>query len=298
MRAQRVLYSSRISRAFSDISASVTGSVTVTKLPDWSVESFRQYAFKPALPIHLQTSDSSAVPATSRWFKKHGTSKGELAELRFEYWEPFGDAIVPLEVTKVEADSGNYSFQQLYAPLKTLLKSIKLGRSSDNARVYLAQCQLQDLPLRLRQDLPTPDIVLRAGKGDIYDANLWMGLPPTNTPLHRDPNPNLFIQLSGQKVVRLYPPEVGASILSSVQQKLGTYRSSNMRGQEMMQGKERTLLDEAVWNFSQDQKYYSEADSQVATLNPGEALFIPLGWWHSIKGLGDTINASVNFWFR
>jgi hypothetical protein len=33
-----------------------------------------------------------------------------------------------------------------------------------------------------------------------------IGHPPTYTPLHRDPNPNIFVQLAGEKVVRLLAP--------------------------------------------------------------------------------------------
>lgn len=43
-------------------------------------------------------------------------------------------------------------------------------------------------------------------------------------------------------------------------------------------------------------------------LSPGEGLFLPRGWWHSVRalpqGLGDKlgfdneVNVSVNWWFR
>ena len=133
----------------------------------------------------------------------------------------------------------------------------------------------------------------KAGKGDIYDANLWMGLSPTYTPLHRDPNPNLFLQLAGRKVVRLFPPDVGATIFAGVQEKLGRNASSTFRGEEMMQGPEKDLLEREVWEHKEH-----GADGYEAVLDHSEALFIPLGWWHSIKGVGKGVTASVNWWFR
>jgi len=33
-------------------------------------------------------------------------------------------------------------------------------------------------------------------------------------------------------------------------------------------------------------------------VSPGDALFIPKGWWHSIKSVGIGVTASVNWWFR
>lgn len=135
-------------------------------------------------------------------------------------------------------------------------------------------------------------LVKAAGKGDIYDANIWVGQPPTYTPLHRDPNPNLFVQLASSKRVRLYEPSIGAGIFRDVQRSIGQHSQANLRGEEMMDGPERTALDEAVWGCSATSAGFE------AVVNPGEALFIPKGWWHSIKSVGTGVTASVNWWFR
>lgn len=105
------------------------------------------------------------------------------------------------------------------------------------ARIYLAQASLSDLPSELRNDVPTPEVVLQSGKGDIYDTSIWLGAAPTYTPLHRDPNPNLFVQLAGRKQVRLFRPEVGHGIFAHVQQTIGGDANAIMRGPEMMEGK-------------------------------------------------------------
>ncbi|KAI9845762.1 MAG: hypothetical protein M1838_001549, partial [Thelocarpon superellum] len=150
----------------------------------------------------------------------------------------------------------------------------------------------------LRDDLPEPDIVRHAGRGDVYDANLWIGRPPTYTPLHRDPNPNLFLQLAGHKVVRLFPPPLGTDIFARVQKKLGRHGSPVFRGEEMMHGEERDLLEHEVWT-SEPSRLSGEIDGcYEARLQQGDGLFIPKGWWHSVKGVGQGINASVNWWFR
>lgn len=60
----------------------------------------------------------------------------------------------------------------------------------------------------------------------------------------------------------------------------------------MMQGLERKALHDAVWYSAKVEDGY---EVKLAT---GDALFIPQGWWHSIKGLGEGVNMSVNWWFR
>jgi hypothetical protein len=137
----------------------------------------------------------------------------------------------------------------------------------------------------LRADLPTPDVVLKAGKGDIYANSLWLGRPPTRTPLHRDPNPNIFVQLAGRKVVRLLEPGIGRALYEQSRAPTG---HANLRGQEMMEGEEMERLEDAVWGETGD------ALGREAILGSGDGLFIPKGWWHSVRSFGDGITGSVS----
>ena len=45
---------------------------------------------------------------------------------------------------------------------------------------------------------------VRAGRGDAYAINAWIGPPGTVSPLHRDPTHNILTQLYGEKRVLLY----------------------------------------------------------------------------------------------
>jgi len=191
-------------------------------------------------------------------------------------------------------------FYTFYAPLALFLQVAQHASTSNRSdafsprlpHLYIAQAQIRDLPLPLQEDLPTPSLVKNAGRGDIYDANIWLGTPPTYTPLHKDPNPNLFVQLASSKVVRLFRPEVGLSIFHTVRSRLRGHASPSFRGEEMMQGPERTALDEAVWHNPQVTEGFE------VTVRSGDAIFIPKGWWHSIKSLGRDVTASANWWFR
>ncbi|KAL1872192.1 hypothetical protein Plec18167_006795 [Paecilomyces lecythidis] len=267
-------------------------------LEDGSVNHFRDACFESQRPALLPRGHFNSLPAFRRWFVRDSAS---ATQLNHEYLQQSGETIVPLELTSAE----DGSFQRFNAPLALFLQWTHAAEVQ-SSRLYLAQCQLSDLPQSLRDDCPTPDLVAQAGKGDVYDANIWMGIPPTYTPLHRDPNPNLFVQLAGDKVVRLLSPEAGMRAFARVRQELGQdsgHGAAVFRGDEMMHGPERVLLEKVVWGES-DGSHTGAADpkhdnqSYEAHLKAGDGLFIPKGWWHSIKGIGDGVTASVNWWFR
>lgn len=185
------------------------------------------------------------------------------------------------------------------APLALLIAALRYNAQAEEPsrrlrQLYIAQSHLADLPGELSRDLPAPRVVAEAGRGDVYASSVWLGLEPTYTPLHRDPNPNLFVQLRGSKAVRLLPPRDGDAVFRHVQERLGRWGgSSRIRGAEMMEGPERGLLHDAVW---------AEPGWPLreAHLGPGDALFIPKGWWHSVRSRFDDgrLNGSVNWWFR
>jgi len=300
------------------------------------VDDFRERAFIPERPILITRGDdyeqdstnfqpSSFIPAANKWFGlagKGSTSKFHGITPSRQYLSPFGDVVLPYELIVGQSQSELYSrkeslqpelhkgqgegveailsqltkgsppgtFHRFNAPLSLFLEACTARRSS--YQLYIAQAQISDLPKELQDDLPTPRLVKEAGKGDVYDANIWMGIPPTYTPLHKDPNPNLFVQLASRKQVRLFRPVIGASIFRDVQMRIRQTSSPNFRGEEMMAGPEREVLDELVWGPS------AIRDGLQAILGPGDALFIPKGWWHSIKSVGTDVTASVNWWFR
>lgn len=298
-------------------------------LPDEPVDisKFRRSYFVPQLPVVLPRGKFKSLPAVRRWFSRSGSSI--IQSLNYTYLQQYGDCQVPLELTSFSRSSSSpidssptapecKSFTHSYSPLSFFLQWTKLAEespqcprsdsSTSERRVYLAQCQLLDLPSALRDDLlPTPRLVSDTGKGDIYDTNIWLGLAPTYTPLHRDPNPNLFVQLAGRKCVRLCAPEIGMRVFTQVRKKVdgchsGLRQEAVFRGEEMFHGLERELLEREVWNpllFEHTENTSADEDEDAkkayeVTLNAGDGLFIPMGWWHSLKGVGEGITGSVS----
>lgn len=298
------------------------------------IDAFRQKAFLPEIPYHFKNDGPSSfggLPAANKWFSQpvnhddsavlsshlneflewpfplelvSAASVGTPPVMAFRDWlsksPDLTDQILAgiLQATTAELESR--SFFQLHAPLKLLTKALKFNNEQRTKGLqpillYIAQSSLSDLPEPLKEDLPTPQLVRQAGKGDIYNSSIWLGTEPTYTPLHRDPNPNLFCQLCNQKVVRLLPPELGDRVFFEVQVQIRQQASSRIRTTEMMEGAERAVLHETIWANEKIEEKLHEAE-----LGVGDALFIPKGWWHSVKSVGSQghLNGSVNWWFR
>ena len=266
----------------------------VCTLTDPSIEAFREHAFKPGTPMLLPAGYFEFIPAISKWFD----SSTSHITLNPTYLAPHGNTIVPLEATITDSN-GLTTFTRSEQPLAVFLaftsasQDMQSTTSDKKTSVYLAQCPLNQLPQELRLDLPIPEFVTQAGRGDIYDSSIWLGRAPTYTPLHKDPNPNLFVQLAGRKAVRIFAPAVGNEIFASVKNRLGDGGRGQMRGEEMMGGEERKVLEEVVWS----EQVLGPADvvlGQEAVLEAGDGIFIPKGWWHSIKGVGEGVIGSVS----
>jgi hypothetical protein len=281
-----------------------------------------------------------SFPASARWFANDpltttGSEDPGPSSLNSTYMDQFGSAILPFELivppafeSKDSGDTSIFRFQNWLSsngsPLAELLDSVQQHESTPNAdqskflsfhspfllflkalefnklqimpvkQLYIAQAGLEDLPAAMNQDLPTPSIVRNAGAGDIYNSSIWLGLEPTYTPIHRDPNPNLFCQMCSSKIIRLLPPKTGDLLYQHIQSQIHRQGNSRIRTSEMMEGPERQAFHSAVWGLDVGENFIE------AHLDPGDALFIPTGWWHSVKSKysDGRLNASVNWWFR
>lgn len=274
---------------------------SIPVLSEATIQSFRKQALENARPSRFpqglfknRANERAFIPATAKWFRSNDQKREKSLNLAYlSKYEAFN---VPVEVTTVTSeapmqarrDGSQDHFAITDMPFKDFMN---LTQELDSAhRIYLAQCSLNSLPNELKGDLPTPEFVTKAGRGDVYDSSIWIGKSPTYTPLHKDPNPNLFVQMAGQKVVRMFEPPVGDGIFREVQHRLRATSSASFRGEEMMHGQERSMLENLVWNNVESQ---IGEQAYEAVLDSGDGLFIPRGWWHSIKSHGCGINGSV-----
>ncbi|KAI1397149.1 Clavaminate synthase-like protein [Hypoxylon fuscum] len=193
------------------------------------------------------------------------------------------------------------------------------GNSNDDADTssqgksigYLAQHPLLTQLPALRNDILIPDYCYTKSTPHPYDAridqpeldepllNAWFGPPGTITPLHYDPYHNILTQVVGRKYVRLYPP----------------LQTEDMRARGNENGVEMSntsLMDVGVvegWDAlpdgdDNDECQFNEKDLaefrglpfKDCILEPGDALYIPIGWWHYVRGL--SVSFSVSFWWN
>lgn len=275
----------------------------VNTLREVSLDAFRSgfvHAQPMLLPRYLQ--GHHTLPALEKWFLHPTIEHPRRSHLNRLYLGAHGDSAVPVEWTRYGPLVGDrrpvIGFSRAELPLRTFVETLvdrvegpqdqKFGQCVDGS-FYLAQCPIQSLDPRLQEDLPTPDFVQRAGRGDIYENSIWLGLAPTFTPIHKDPNPNFFLQMAGCKEVRLFTPELGLAIVHEALQHLR--RGSSTRLDDgMMQGEQREVLYQLAW----ESERVNDSDQVFeATLVLGDGIFIPKGWWHSLRGVGGGMNGSV-----
>ncbi|KAL8849643.1 MAG: hypothetical protein Q9221_005410 [Calogaya cf. arnoldii] len=167
---------------------------------------------------------------------------------------------------------GETTFERAEAPFSIFLEWAERARTeSPQQRLYIAQASLDRLPKPMQDDLPTPDLVTKTGKGDVYDASIWLGLAPTYTPIHRDPNPNMYLQLAGRKVIRLLEPNIGQAVFDGFHLTSGSKASSRFRGDEMMIGQEKGFLEAQIWS-NETREDGEESVGFEAILDAGESM--------------------------
>lgn len=256
-----------------------------------TASSFRTEFFLPSKPVII--SGAHVLPAAKKWFDR----LDDHTRFNTQYIRNHAaTSTLELELRNLRARSVS-RFTLPFAEAITIL-SAQTGQSwPAETNAYVAQSSLDDLSDELVSDLPTPQIVRESARGDVYGSSIWMGFPPTSTPLHRDPNPNLFVQLAGTKCFRMLDPTEGALVYQAAVGE-GTGR---IRGAEMLIGKESQRIEEWLWGEQiESPRTKNQARLQVkcweAHLDEGDAIFIPVGWWHSVRGLGSgsSINASVS----
>lgn len=179
------------------------------------------------------------------------------------------------------------------------LVSIQDGRDSDpqyerNQKYLRSECRFSDFIARLKTTDSSNDFYMTAGNmgnhrgalakifadsdnvniGDGYlqgpaEGSLWIGPKGTITPLHFDMVNNLFCQIRGRKRVRLVP----SWSLPWVYNDYHVYSD----------------VDAADPDF-EVHPLFKNVTVFDFVVNPGEILFIPVGWWHHLVSLDVSIS--------
>ena len=178
------------------------------------------------------------------------------------------------------------------------------------------KCPVQ-LPVNAVSGLPEGDVNGSDDGGTTNDiqSNIWFGPAWTISPLHHDPYHNILCQVVGKKYVRLYAPEDSARLYPRSEKEEAPGNRDLARelpdGSQVV-GKEKgqvdyidmsntSKMDVAAMELSSAEDWddvypgISEVPYVECVLEAGEALYIPIGWWHYVRSC--SVGISVSFWW-
>ncbi|WP_437304252.1 cupin-like domain-containing protein [Sorangium sp. So ce388] len=184
--------------------------------------------------------------------------------------ETFGDVVV--DVTTGRLSDPDYDMHAARHTESTSLRDfvarIEAARTETNDFYMVANNRVLE---RTRLGALLNDVVLPDGycaaQRLLGSSALWLGPAGTVTPLHYDTSNILFGQVYGRKRYRMIAP----------------FETSLFEGAHAMyaaRDPEQGSMDPVL--------------VKDVVLEPGEALFIPVGWWHHVRALDASISLGIN----
>lgn len=146
-------------------------------------------------------------------------------------------------------------------PFNKFIEGLENGDNNDLYMTAQNKCMNGEVLDELYSDmLPLPSFLTYEHKSGFF----WIG-KNTTTPLHHDLTNNLMCQVMGTKLIRVCPP----SEFEKIEYNVGVH--SHIRW----------LTEELIINQKiKTHDYY---------IQPGDALLLPVGWWHCVKSFGISI---------
>ena len=231
-----------------------------------SKDEFLEKYYAAHLPVIL-TDLVSDWPAMTRW--------------SLDYFEEKigGDTEIELQFGRDQAEDyeiRNDDFKRRL-PFKTYLSMLRRGERTNNY-----YCTANNGSYNrgvfdpLWEDIrPLPDFL---EPNAAHDGFFWLGPPGTVTPFHHDLTNNLLVQVIGRKRLLI----------------ASSYQTPDMRNHRHVY---------SHWtgkDFAPDAPAAPGKPRLIeCMLEPGEAIFLPIGWWHYVEGLDMTVSLSfTNFIWR
>jgi hypothetical protein len=242
------------------------GGTTIERRSGMGAQEFLEHYYAPARPVILG-GEMDDWPALSRWTPSYLQTLIGSALVEYQG----GRAANP----RFEMDKDRHSRT---APFDSFIDAITATDAGNDA--YLTaynSARNQEALALLTQDMGFLDKFLTRDAA-MPDGMPWIGPAGTVTSLHHDLTNNFIAQLVGRKQVTVLPAaEVGR-----------LYNHHHVFSQI-------TDLDAPDLDMT---LYPRLADTTAfnVVLEPGEILFLPLGWWHQVKALDFSVTVTfTNF---
>ncbi|XP_012473861.1 lysine-specific demethylase JMJ31 [Gossypium raimondii] len=156
------------------------------------------------------------------------------------------------------------------APKQIYLAQIPIINAENEARVQLET---------LQEDIQLPAIL---EEKNLSSINLWMNIAQARSSAHYDPHHNLLCIVTGRKQVVLWPPSASPMLYP-----MPIYGEASNHSSVALENPDFSIHPRAQCSMEYSQK---------VTLQAGDALFIPEGWFHQVDS--DELTMAVNYWWR
>jgi hypothetical protein len=145
--------------------------------------------------------------------------------------------------------------------------------------IYLAKCSLQDTPLAQTPAVQTIKTELdQLGLKPASSFNLWIGPSGHVECLHYDPMDGTLIQLHGCKQIVLFPPSQTFNLYPY------PFYAHLRHGLKLRSWFSRCYPDRPDFQAFPRLRQALQCRYDL-TLQPGELLYIPAGWWHEVTSI-------------
>ncbi|KAJ3785453.1 cupin-like domain-containing protein [Lentinula aff. detonsa] len=151
----------------------------------------------------------------------------------------------------------------------------------------------------LRQDIPSEVKWCTEALDKPPDAvNLWVGDGSSVSSIHSDPYENIYTVVRGQKHFTLLPPTDGWCLDERFYPHATYVRTPDQGGSMTLQpspGNTPPVRWSSILNPHLPGRLPPEAHPIHISISEGEAIYIPVGWWHHVRQSGITV--ALNWWY-
>lgn len=173
-----------------------------------------------------------------------------------------------------------FNFERRRGRLKEVLDAIRqVGSAPAAPAIYVGAAPVAEVLPGFEQDNPMPLL-----DGIPAVPRIWIG-NRTVVSAHFDESDNLAVVVAGRRRFRLFPPEQVRNLY------VGPLDVT-------MAGQPASMVDLRDPDLTTYPRFAEAlAASQIAELEPGDAIFIPALWWHQVEAL-EPFNILLNYWWK